>query len=73
MKRAFWFMTLGLAAIANTGCNRGWSNMFCLRSSEYEVIEHCDPCTSHYGSEVMSGDWSSSGTVVEVLPGPASS
>lgn len=73
MKRVFCFMVLGLITIALTGCNRGWPNLFCLRNPGFEVIEHCDPCTSHYGSEMMGGEWSSSGTVVEVLPGPASS
>ncbi len=73
MKRAFWFMALGLATIATTGCNRGWPRLFCLPSSRFEVIEQCEPCTSYYGGEVTGGEWSSGGTVVEVLPGPASS
>jgi hypothetical protein len=73
MKRAFWLMALSLAAIAVTGCNRGWPSMFCNSGCGYEVIEECDPCcTSYFGAEGTSGGFSS-GPAVETLPGPATS
>lgn len=71
MKRAFWIMTLGLVAVAMTGCNRGWPSMFCTNDCGYEVVEDCDPCTSYSGGAAMGGDWSSA-PQVETLPGPAS-
>ncbi|MCL4201782.1 MAG: hypothetical protein KJ000_04765 [Pirellulaceae bacterium] len=71
MKRAFLIMTLGLVAVAMTGCNRGWPSMFCNNDCGYEVIEECDPCASCPGGAVMGGSWSSA-PQVETLPGPAS-
>jgi hypothetical protein len=76
MRRALCLLTLGMVAVASTGCRLSWPS--CLRNLggfggfETEVYE-CDPCTTYYGPEAVSGEWIvEPGTGgIDVLPGPA--
>ncbi len=69
MRRVLWYVTLGLVAVALTGCNQSWPSCFCNGGGKV-YYDDCDPCTSYYGGEAIDGQWITS-PAVETLPGPA--
>ena len=75
MKRVLCLVTLGMVAVASSGCSLSWPSCFrgiggfgMLAPEVYE----CDPCTSYYpGGEGEEWIVEPAPSAIEVLPGPA--